>query len=108
MTILLFLPGSKLPETNEWNFLMLDKIAHFGLFLFFAFFLWRGFNKQTQNIILKRNALTFSALIGIGYAISAEFLQQLTSDRNFEWQDIVANLLGCLVGLLLYRLFYKN
>jgi VanZ family protein len=108
MSVLIFLPGNQLPETNDWDFLMLDKLAHFGLFAIFAFLLIRGLNKQYQFLSLRRHSLIYSLAFGIFYAVSAEFLQQYASDRHFEWQDMIANALGILTGLLIYLVFVKK
>jgi len=108
MSVLIFLPGNKLPETNDWDFLMLDKFVHFVLFAIFAFLLIRGLIKQYQFVSLRRNSFIFSLAIGIFYAVSAEFLQQYASDRNFEWQDMIANVLGVLAGLLIYLVLVKK
>ncbi len=107
MSVLLFLPGDKLPQTNKWDFLMLDKLVHFAFFAILAFLMIRGFQKQSKFSFLRHHALKYSAVIVIFYSILAEYLQQLASERHFEWQDIIANLLGSLTGLLIFYILNK-
>jgi VanZ family protein len=47
-----------------------------------------------------RNIMIFSALILAG-GISVEILQGLTPDRQSEWGDIAANIIGICLGLII-------
>jgi hypothetical protein len=102
MTVLFLIPGDSLPDTEGWSFLMLDKLFHFGLFAVLVFLLVWGFAKQKKFNFLHKQPFQFSLLIGFIYAVVAEFLQQLTINRAFEWQDMLANIIGCIGGLLVF------
>jgi len=48
MTFLFLIPGDALPDATNWDFLMLDKLVHFGLFAVLVFLLIWGFAKQKK------------------------------------------------------------
>tara|TARA_B100001093_G_scaffold391353_1_gene377767 strand:- start:1194 stop:1559 length:366 start_codon:yes stop_codon:yes gene_type:complete len=81
-------------------FVGFDKVAHTVFYLGFTFLLSLGF------VEYKRAELTIKQLIVIGliaasYGLLIEYLQQeLTSSRQAEFYDILANLTGTLVAVL--------
>jgi len=102
MTFLFLIPGDALPDATNWDFLMLDKLVHFGLFAVLVFLLIWGFAKQKKYNHLRKQPFQISLFIGFMYAITSEFLQQLSISRAFEWQDMAANILGCIGGSLAF------
>lgn len=82
-----------------------DKVVHFimyfGASLFsIPFFTFRK-NYKTSFLI----AFFFSVLVGI----TMELLQStITINRSADYFDVVANIVGSSVGLIIYQLFIKN
>lgn len=82
-------------------FLHTDKIIHFLMFGFFAFFLYfyllqRGF-KQGRKLSL------VCLLSAAAYGLAGEVLQLLTSSllgRSFSWWDFVADVAGAVAALI--------
>lgn len=74
-----------------------DKIGHF-IFYMVLTFSWL----MTDNFIPSRKSLMIGAIIFFGIAI--EFLQlNMGVGRAFEYYDMLANLLGTMVGVALFR-----
>lgn len=82
-----------------------DKLGHFGLYLIAAV-LW--INALFQHLPYGYAQLTaFFGLITIG--IIVEFMQAgLTTDRHFEYYDILANVLGCVAGVSIHPQLIKK
>ncbi len=110
-TVLLILPGSKLPGEDWMGKIWLDKWIHIGMFSIMVI-LWcrpmllKGFeNNKLKNIFLSW---------GIGwlmYGIGMEFIQKyFIPNRSFDAGDIVADAIGCTIGVLysIRRYIKKN
>jgi hypothetical protein len=72
--------------------LTLDKVVHFAVFALFALAALRFF--RTKRGIAAAMAVLIITSVG------SEFIQLLNPTRAFSHGDLIANLLGCLVGLL--------
>ncbi|MFN3405127.1 MAG: VanZ family protein [Cytophagaceae bacterium] len=102
--VLTLSPGSTLPKFGLSKIIPLDKIAHFLIFLFFAWLIGNSFHKESRSLILNRKPKTYSFLLAFIYGISIELIQSMIPDRSFELEDIAANTAGCLAGVLLIRM----
>ena len=92
---------SELPELSISHS---DKIAHvFVYFVLTISLLWAVLKKNKGNF----NFLTTLLIVfasSIMYGILMEILQfTITTGRNFEIPDIIANIVGCIFGVLLYK-----
>ncbi|RFS15367.1 VanZ family protein [Emticicia sp. C21] len=90
--VLCSFPSTHLPVAPSLN----DKAEHFLAFAAWAF-CWQGaFGKYTQTILL-----------GFLYGILIEFWQAILPEsfhRNFDWYDAVADSIGVLIGVALWRI----
>ena len=99
-TTLLCLPGSNLTSNFSipWlNEIWLDKWAHIGFFSILVFLFCRAINDKSKffNFVL-------IAVFALIYGIAIEFIQDFIIPlRSFEFGDIVADSIGCLLGLFI-------
>ncbi|SEP85369.1 VanZ family protein [Neolewinella agarilytica] len=95
-------PGTKLPAIPDWSTLFSpDKVAHFGAYAIFALLLSVLYSERGAKGIL------FAVFIAAAYGTLMEFLQAVAgTGRSFDPVDMVANLLGAILGGLLFFLFY--
>ena len=95
-------PGQRVPEIFNWGRLFSpDKVAHFGAYAIFAVLLSFSIGITSP---LKRTAMAvvFAALFGA----VMEFIQGVSGmGRSFDPVDMVANLIGALLGGLVYWIF---
>jgi VanZ family protein len=80
-----------------------DKVGHFFLYASWSFLIIFSLTKDyfSKSRKLKIYLGTFIAAIMIG--ILLEFVQKyFTEDRNFDFLDIVSNLLGALFGIIIF------
>ncbi len=100
---LISIPGSNIPKTPLLAIPHFDKLVHFGIFAVFAFLLIYGLNKQSTAFCQKYQ-YTIALLAGVIYSAGTELLQHIyISSRSGEFWDFLANLAGCVVGLLVFR-----
>lgn len=88
---------STLEELSLQSLFAFDKPIHAFLFGFQAFLLIR-----TGPPISKR--ILWVCMVSLGYGMLTEVLQGLiTVSRTFDWYDMLADGIGCLLVWLLYR-----
>ena len=103
ISILFFLPGSALPKENWFDKIYIDKWVHVGLFAVLIF-LWRSsFNWEINryNVLL-----LFLALL---YGFIVELVQLYwVPNRSFDMYDVVSDMAGSILGLLVWLRLYKK
>ena len=97
-------PGQRIPGILDWSELFSpDKVAHFGAYAVFTVLLTSSLGRMGywQRVGLATvTAATFGALMEILQGVSG-------TGREYDPVDMVANLLGALLGAALYILFIK-
>ena len=99
LTFMLLKPGV---ENEEYWFMFpgIDKLIHLSIFAFLGFTLLMSFKKL--NII-------YFFLIVFFYGLGTEILQEVMHmGRAFELLDILADVLGSLLGLIIYNQLLKT
>lgn len=105
ISVLSFLPPSSFPETKLVG---LDKLVHICMYGALTFLLIIGFKKQFSFKRLKNNAIALAAAFSVVYGALIEMLQgMIVVNRSMELADIVANAIGCLIGMLIFFFYGK-
>lgn len=96
-------PGQQLPKV-EW-LLAPDKFAHasvYGILAAAGFFSWRDYVPASDN-----GKYYWPFLLASSYGAAMEWMQyRFFPGRYFEFWDIVANISGAFVALLILRKIY--
>lgn len=106
--VFLCLPGKDLPEWSFFDIIpFFDKIVHAGLFLILAFLLICGIYKpQIPQDLLK--IILIVIFIALSYGGLTELLQKLiATNRTADVFDWIADIIGSILGILLFLLFLK-
>lgn len=102
LCILVFIPGSDLPEAGWMDRIYIDKIAHVFLFgmlviLFHRPILLSGYLPSGKN-----RFLIVIGVVGIAWGLAVEFIQKnFVSGRSFDLIDWAADITGILIGMYL-------
>ena len=81
----------------------LDKVVHCIIYLILSVLLTWGFVKYLNKTMLNYSKLTYIFLFSSSLGIVMEVLQKLiTSTRHFDIYDIIANIIGALIGCILF------
>lgn len=100
--LLTLLPGKRIPDFIDWNFLSLDKFIHYTIFLILCFLGSLRFYNHAENLM---RVIFISLIVSISYGALLEGLQTLVPDRGFDLSDLTANAIGSITGaFLFYRL----
>jgi VanZ family protein len=102
ITILSLMPSSSIPDNTWGSQFQIDKLVHIVLYSIYTWLLGRYLcNKWTKSNILL--GLAFG--ITVVYGIFMELLQYyLSPSRFFEMLDIIANIIGSIVGLIFLKI----
>lgn len=106
VTILLCLPGSALPKENWFDKIWLDKWIHVVLFMVMVL-LWCRYASSSQG----KNIRYFKqiAIYFLVYGIAMELVQEyLIPNRSFDLKDVLADGVGCGIGLLIAGRYIKK
>lgn len=100
------IPGTSIPSSKLFDIPHFDKLVHAAVFAVFTFLLTYGLRMQ-QIIVLNKYPYTISLLVGVVYSMLTEWIQlRFVDSRSGELYDLIADLAGCLMGVLLY--YYLN
>jgi len=101
--VLMLAPISEHGVSNFVGFKHWDKIAHFGLFGVTGFVgtFGAGFFRTLRSRIL------FAMVLGLLLAVCTEVVQSLIGFRTGSPYDLLADIAGLSVALLLYALLYR-
>lgn len=107
--ILCGIPPQHVDGFSFWEILNPDKIFHFGVFALLSLFLIVGFKRQYSFPKLRCNAVLSAVLTSSIYGVLIELTQILFfHGREGDWLDILANTLGAVSGIILFRIIYGN
>jgi len=102
-----FVPGKDLPMVDVWDLLKFDKIGHFTVFCIFAIVLKTGLSRQIRFRQIRQKAARWTLYIAVSYGGVLEYFQgRLIQDRTSDIWDFIANTVGVLVGIVIFRLIY--
>lgn len=85
----------------------IDKIIHFGMYFGLSILLSYGFYKSSV-IWNKLKLFLVSCFISSSLGIIVEILQkEITQTRSFDYFDIIANIIGALIGSAIFLIRIK-
>ncbi len=106
VTVLLCLPGSALPKENWFDKIWLDKWIHVILFSIMVY-LWCQYVSTSAG--KKIRYFRQIAIYFFLYGIAMELVQKyFIPNRSFDLKDILADGLGCVIGLLIAGRYIKK
>lgn len=108
--ILSGIPGNafpKIPTFIEW--LGPDKIVHLIIYSIFGYLLYSGFVKQFISKKTRYKIILLTIFSGAVFGALTEVLQYFVFvGRNGNIFDLVANIFGCLIGILIFSLIFSK
>ena len=102
--VLCAMPSEDIPNPN-WDIPHLDKVVHFGMFFIMAVLLCSELGYQTN--LTQRKIYLITVTISLIYGGVIEILQQYFFNRSGDILDLLADVLGAIVGCLLYPVLMR-
>ena len=101
------LPSSSLPSVSVWELFSFDSFAHAFLFSVLTFLMIVGFAKQYSYLRLKHYPVQHALFISTMFGIFIELMQHhFIPGRQGDIVDVLANTIGCLLGIVLFKWIY--
>lgn len=106
--IISIVPGTDL-NYGDFHFEGADKIAHVLLYTLFALFWSTALRRQNSNENLRIKAFKIIFIGGFALGLVLELIQEnFIFGRYFELLDLVANGIGCIFGIILFKIIYRD
>jgi VanZ family protein len=106
---LYLMPGKDLPTVSIWELVNFDKAAHAIVFAIFAVIALTGLHRQVRYPKLRNHAAVIVVGVGTAYGAILELMQgAFAAGRVTEFADMLANLIGCVVGFVIFRIIYRG
>jgi VanZ family protein len=103
IAVLSLMPSYDLPSFTI--FPEIDKVVHICMYLGLSFLACWSFEIRRDRM----KPLYFMLVTVFMYGILMEVLQRtMHNGRNFDFRDMIANLTGAIVGILIYRYFDRQ
>lgn len=100
-TYLLTMPGNDIPKENFFTRIYADKWVHISMFLIMVVLWCWAWYAREQTAEKRQKAFIIIAIIWLAWGAAMEFVQlYLVSNRSFDGWDIVADGVGCALGLV--------
>jgi len=88
------------------DYLAPDKLAHAIVYGIFSYLAIRAYSADNQ--VLSKH-LILAVLVTSGYGVLMELIQgNFFPQRFFEVPDIIANIIGSLIGVLIYNYLHNR
>lgn len=101
------LPSSSMPSFSIWELFSFDSFAHAFLFGILTFLMIVGLTKQFTYLRLRHYAIRTSLFASFMFGIFIELLQHFfIYGRQGDILDVIANTIGCLLGIVLFKWVY--
>jgi len=109
VTILLCIPGSKFPKRNWLDDIWFDKWVHIGIFGLLVILWCRVIAIKYPLDKKNKTRFLWISLAALVYGIVMEFVQEyVVTNRSFDILDILADGIGCMIGLFICVWIYKK
>ncbi|MBL0340350.1 MAG: VanZ family protein [Bacteroidetes bacterium] len=108
--IILFLssiPSNDLPDFSFWTLFSFDKFAHVVMYAILSFQVMKACVRQYANKSLRYKAVKVSVVTGVIYGGLIELFQEyMLTDRYGDWMDLISNIVGTILGIVLFKLIF--
>lgn len=107
-TLLFCLPGDNLPDVGWLDKIHFDKIVHIGLFSTLVTLWCLPFKARLEDSVVLNRRYGWITGAFVLYGIAIEFIQRdYIPYRSFDGFDIVADIVGCIVGLIAVKRIFS-
>lgn len=109
LVITLSVVPSSSVSIDEVQFRNVDKVAHFIMYSLMSLFWVIGLKRQNIYIGVRRRAFHITVIGTMFLSFAIELIQEeFLPTRGFEVLDLIANGIGCIFGILIFKIIYYN
>ncbi|HEX6916312.1 MAG TPA: VanZ family protein [Chitinophagaceae bacterium] len=97
ISVMFMLPASELPDESWFEKVYLDKWVHVVFFFILVYLFYRAL---PQNRFWRIRIVILAMIYGILVEVSQRLF---TQDRSYDYSDIIADGIGCLLGMIKWK-----
>lgn len=103
------LPPKNTGSFSFWDLFSIDKLLHFAVFSALSLILIVALKRQCTFNFLRHRATIIAIILSLMYGITLEYIQmRYFEGRTGEWLDTLANSLGAIFGVIIFKIIYGN
>jgi len=102
------MPASGLPKHRLLDLISIDKWAHLFFYAVLVYLIMNTLSLKSKSLSLSANKVFLSILYGSIFGLIVEVFQGISPSRYFDYLDIIANIIGCITGVLFYNIVLKR
>ncbi len=102
--IIFYLSTGNVSINAPIQWLSIDKVGHLTFYLLEVVLMLWAIIKSNQWQQTKHLQVFFAVLLAVCYGTSLEYVQASLPHRSFDYADMVANLVGAVLGMCFYYL----
>ena len=90
----------------QW--ISIDKVGHLTFYMLEVVFMIWALAKSNEWKKSRHKQIIVCVIIATLYGTSLEYVQATLPHRSFDYADMVANMVGAILGMLFYYITAKN
>jgi glycopeptide antibiotics resistance protein len=103
------MPVSGVTSIKLLDLLSFDKLAHMLMFALQFWFIAIGLLKQYKFSYKRKRVSSIAFLLSVSYGGIIELIQgYLLSGRTMDIMDMIANIVGAIIGWILFKIFNRK
>lgn len=108
--VLSAIPGNYFPSiTSFWDWLGPDKIVHLAFYALLSYLVFNGMHRQYSKANKRLSLVFLTLFIGTVFGLFIEIMQYYVFvGRSGNLYDFIANVIGCVIGVLVYVGVYRK
>lgn len=102
------MPSSGLPTHRLLDLLSIDKWAHLVFYAVESYLLLHALSSKSKESTFLNKKSMLAVLFGSILGLVIEMFQWISPSRHFDYFDIIANIIGCITGVLFYKIIISR
>lgn len=110
--VIMGLPGNYFPKVvSFWDWLGPDKVIHLIVFGMLSYSMLWGYRKKilSHDVRYIKKSFLLTLLLSVSYGALTELMQKYVFINRFgSIYDFIADAIGCVLGAIVFFLYYKK
>lgn len=106
--LLSLMPSSGFPRHSLLDLISIDKWAHLLFYAVLTYLMMHTLSSESKSFRPQIRKVIISIVFGSIFGLLIEIFQGISPSRYFDYLDIIANIIGCITGVLFYNYLFNR